>query len=154
MSQSQLSRRQLLKILAAAAGTAALSSVPNKWKTPVVDVGMLPAHAQGLSGAGAITVIVNDQVTASPVKQSPHPPSTSTTCDLLTYLAAITIPTLSVDHCVDYGGETYPINNVPPGDYDVYCYTNFCFTPTSPQMVHVTAGGNPSVTFNIFGCPG
>ena len=55
MSQSPISRRQLLKVLAAAAGTAVLSSVPNKWKTPVVEVGMLPAHAQTLSGRGAIS---------------------------------------------------------------------------------------------------
>jgi hypothetical protein len=46
MSQVQLSRRQLLKILVAAAGAAALASAPNKWKTPVVEVGALPAHAQ------------------------------------------------------------------------------------------------------------
>ncbi len=53
MPQSPLSRRQLLKLLAAAAGTAILLSVPTKWKTPVVEVGMLPAHAQ-TSGGGTV----------------------------------------------------------------------------------------------------
>ncbi len=48
MSQSltPINRRQLLKILAAAAGAAALSTLPTNWKTPVVEVGALPAHAQ------------------------------------------------------------------------------------------------------------
>ena len=47
MSQPQITRRQLLKVLLAATGAAALLTLPNKWKTPVVEVGALPAHAQG-----------------------------------------------------------------------------------------------------------
>jgi hypothetical protein len=42
-----LSRRDALKTLAAATGAVALTSLPNKWATPVVEVGALPAHAQG-----------------------------------------------------------------------------------------------------------
>lgn len=42
-----LSRRHLLKALAATGGAAAASSLlPSKWVKPVVDVGLLPAHAQ------------------------------------------------------------------------------------------------------------
>jgi hypothetical protein len=55
---SSLTRRELLKILAAASGAAALSTVPNQWKTPVVEVGALPAHAQG-SLRGSINGFVN-----------------------------------------------------------------------------------------------
>ncbi len=51
----ELSRRDALKALAAATGAVALSSIPNKWVTPLVEVGALPAHAQGLSGGLRIT---------------------------------------------------------------------------------------------------
>jgi hypothetical protein len=41
-----LSRRDALKALAAAGGAAALSTVPNTWEKPMVQVGVLPALAQ------------------------------------------------------------------------------------------------------------
>lgn len=47
MEKRPLSRREALKGLAAATGAAALAGLPNKWKTPIVQVGALPAHAQG-----------------------------------------------------------------------------------------------------------
>jgi hypothetical protein len=40
-----LSRRAALKALAAATGAVAISSLPSKWETPVIEVGALPAHA-------------------------------------------------------------------------------------------------------------
>ncbi len=42
-----LSRRDALKTLAAVTGAVALTSLPGKWAKPVVEVGALPAHAQG-----------------------------------------------------------------------------------------------------------
>lgn len=43
----RISRRRLLKIIAVAGGaTAASTMLPNKWAKPVVEVGVLPAHAQ------------------------------------------------------------------------------------------------------------
>ena len=43
-----LSRRELLKALAATAGaTAAAAFLPGSWVKPVVKAGVLPAHAQG-----------------------------------------------------------------------------------------------------------
>ena len=45
-NQSILSRRDALKTLAAAAGAAGLSMLPEQWQAPVVKVGTLPAHAQ------------------------------------------------------------------------------------------------------------
>ncbi|MFP4343216.1 MAG: twin-arginine translocation signal domain-containing protein [Anaerolineales bacterium] len=43
----QISRRRLLKALAAAGGAVAVSSMlPKNWEQPVVEGGVLPAHAQ------------------------------------------------------------------------------------------------------------
>lgn len=44
--QHELSRREALKVLAGVAGGVALSFLPKKWETPVVSLGVLPAHAQ------------------------------------------------------------------------------------------------------------
>jgi hypothetical protein len=42
----QISRRDAMKILAAAAGATALANLPEKWNRPELEVGVLPAHAQ------------------------------------------------------------------------------------------------------------
>jgi hypothetical protein len=45
--EKTLGRRELLKVLAAAGGAVAASSLlPGEWAKPVVEVGVLPAHAQ------------------------------------------------------------------------------------------------------------
>ena len=41
-----ISRRDALKVLTALGGAAALSTVPNNWEKPLVQVGSLPAFAQ------------------------------------------------------------------------------------------------------------
>jgi hypothetical protein len=41
-----LSRRQALKVIAAAVGVTSLNSLPARWQAPVIEVGALPAHAQ------------------------------------------------------------------------------------------------------------
>ena len=47
MTDKNLSRRDLLKALAATGGAiTATTMLPEKWTQPVVDVGVLPAHAQ------------------------------------------------------------------------------------------------------------
>ena len=53
----EVNRRKLLKILAAS-GSAVVAStmIPGKWLKPVVDMGVLPAHAQ-LSAVFACTTI-------------------------------------------------------------------------------------------------
>lgn len=43
---SKLSRRDALKLLAAAAGGATLANLPPQWSKPELQVGVLPAHAQ------------------------------------------------------------------------------------------------------------
>ena len=45
-NQQTVSRREALKVLTAAGGAMALSTLPDKWETPMVQVGALPALAQ------------------------------------------------------------------------------------------------------------
>jgi hypothetical protein len=54
--QNAISRREVLKAMAAVTGAAALAGLPSKWKKPVVQVGALPAHAQGTSPTGGVTI--------------------------------------------------------------------------------------------------
>jgi len=53
-----ITRRRLLKTLGITAGTVAASAmIPGKWIKPIVDVGVLPAHAQ-LSPACQYTLVL------------------------------------------------------------------------------------------------
>ena len=45
-TKKNLSRRDALKILGAAAGATVLANLPAKWNTPELAAGVLPAHAQ------------------------------------------------------------------------------------------------------------
>lgn len=44
-SKDKISRRDALKIIAAATGAAALSNIPSRWLSPKLAAGTLPAHA-------------------------------------------------------------------------------------------------------------
>lgn len=54
--QPKLSRRDALKILAAATGAIALANIPSKWKKPELAAGVLPAHAQTSTSLALPTV--------------------------------------------------------------------------------------------------
>ncbi len=45
MNQHSLSRREALKTLVAAVGAISLSTLPERWIAPVIETGVLPAHA-------------------------------------------------------------------------------------------------------------
>jgi hypothetical protein len=133
---NEVSRRQLLKILAATAGAAALSSVPNQWKTPVVDVGMLPAHAQGLSGLGAISGTVEVRIPTAPVGS--HNPTSPLDIPVDTVPGGYSA-SAAYDHTTaGVAYFPYTINNVPAGTYTVRCY--YCAVYTSVPNVVVIAG--------------
>jgi hypothetical protein len=69
-TEETLGRRQLLKALAATGGAVAASSLlPGKWTKPVIEAGVLPAHAQ---------VSPEPQPTEQPTEQ---PPTYSVLCD-------------------------------------------------------------------------
>ena len=72
-STKKISRRDAMKILAAAAGGAALANIPSKWTKPGLEIGVLPAHAAtsmlAAAACGANTNFapgnVNDTATSS-----------------------------------------------------------------------------------------
>lgn len=125
---TKVTRRQLIKILAAATGTAVLSSVPNKWKTPIVEVGVLPAHAQGSLRTGTISGHVYLGV-----------PGDAT---------AVADATVSVDGTSLHSAPTgqngaYTIPNVPAGTYNLSCTNLSQLYPNPDHLtgIVVTAGG-------------
>jgi hypothetical protein len=54
-----LSRREALKALLAAGSMAGLTVLPERWQSPLIEVGMLPAHAQTSSGTSAFFRVVS-----------------------------------------------------------------------------------------------
>jgi hypothetical protein len=42
-----ITRRRLLQAIVATSGAVAITTLPSQWTKPIVDVGLLPAHAQG-----------------------------------------------------------------------------------------------------------
>lgn len=150
MSQLPLSRRQLLKVLAAAAGTAVLSTVPDKWKTPVVEASVLPAQPQ-LSGAGTITgnVIVTLPAGAPVRGDSPLPPPPPIPISILG--TAISVNAV-FDHTTPPSAFfPYTINNVPAGTYTVRC--TYCAANHDVTGVVVNAGATTAnVNFSVNEC--
>jgi len=57
-NQNTLSRREALKALLAAGSVAGLTTLPERWQSPLIEVGMLPAHAQTSPGVSPFFRIV------------------------------------------------------------------------------------------------
>jgi hypothetical protein len=69
-TEETLGRRQLLKALAATGGAAAAASLlPGKWAKPVIEAGVLPAHAQ-VSPTPQPTQQPTEQPTEEPLEYS------------------------------------------------------------------------------------
>jgi hypothetical protein len=99
-AKKNLSRREALKAIAAVTGVAALSSVKNKWETPLVQVGVLPAHAQASLSA---TLIVRNVQCCGPTRVTVMPSSSP-----ISSTEIVDIP--------DGGSATFTL---APGTYDV-----------------------------------
>jgi len=64
VTQQAVSRRELLKIMSATGGVLAASAfIPNTWLSPMVEIGVLPAHAQATA-----------EITISNLQYTLHPP--------------------------------------------------------------------------------
>jgi hypothetical protein len=57
-NQSTLSRRAALKALLTTGSVAGLTMLPERWQSPLIEVGKLPAHAQTSSGVSPFFRIV------------------------------------------------------------------------------------------------
>ena len=138
MSQPPISRRQLLKLLAAA-GTAALSSVPSKWNTPVVEASVLPAQPQ-LSGLGAISGTITTPIGTSPIRRGSSPSDGFT---VSTVAPSTVVGRTGVLTVVSQSAETYLISDLPTGTYTVQLDNAGCAvdpsTPNPRTGVSVTA---------------
>lgn len=60
-TEKTLGRRELLKALAATGSAVVASSMlPNQWTKPVIEAGVLPAHAQGSKRDQILEVVQNE----------------------------------------------------------------------------------------------
>ncbi|MGD9100542.1 MAG: hypothetical protein PVF45_08675 [Anaerolineae bacterium] len=128
--QETMSRRQLLKALIAAGGAVTASTVlPGKWSQPVVEVGVLPAHAQ-------VTPMPSDTPT-------PVPTTYIINCDSLPGGGQIAgyIDDVAVD--IDLYSGTGPLAGI---QVTVTCneLPGTAFSPTLPQTVATNANGRAS----------
>lgn len=75
MPHSKLSRREALKTLAALTGAATLATLPDQWSTPVIETGVLPAHAQtsGPPSLSDLRTVVYQAGTLSCSGSEPYP---------------------------------------------------------------------------------
>jgi hypothetical protein len=146
----KLSRRDLLKLLAASAGAAVISTVPNKWVTPIVEIGALPAHAQASQRGtitGSITLI---QGTDSPI-QTNAPTLILTVGTTSPYVVAGVIGTGAPSN----GSIVFPYsisNLLPANNYVVRAAGSICAYSGDISNVVVTAGSTtPNINF-VFNC--
>jgi hypothetical protein len=149
MSQQKLSRRDLLKLLTAAAGAAALSTVPNKWETPVVEIGALPAHAQA-SRQGTVTGTLREVVTDTSA-------TNSAATDGRTFTVSVqpsgpSANAVFVQFSGMYAMFSYAINNVPLGNQTLKAHDNTTCSPDQMKNLNVVPGSNMGPTFTFAMC--
>lgn len=136
MLEKDISRRTLLKVIAAGCSVVVASSLPRDWVKPVIDAGLLPVHAQTTSG-GTITGEVWGCGSGS------WAPSVNATVTLLVGSLPYSAGTTDGDGAFVFAG-------IPTGTYDLHAddgYNSYDFTG-----VVVTAGTTTNV--GNMGSPG
>ena len=146
MSLQKLSRRELLKLLAAATGAAAISTIPNKWVTPIVEIGALPAHAQG-SASGSIQIIFGNQ--GSPIKGNAPTLTPSFTVNITLQGQFVTL----YSHQFNGTGSVL-FSPVAAGTYTAswILHSNCNTVPSSPQTITVLANQTATLTISSLVC--
>ncbi len=131
-----ISRRNALKIIAAATGAATLSNLPGQWLKPVLRVGVLPAHAQ-TSGQPTANPNPTAANTATPTATATNTP-TSTPTSTPTATATPQILQGSLAATVEWSFE------VGQMDLDLEVYdpgSDTWATPSNLNTLTLTHGG-------------
>lgn len=157
--KERISRRRLLKTLAATGGAVAASTMlPGEWSKPLIEVGVLPAHAQvtplatATATPGATTMVTpTGTVTTTPAPtdtSTPTPTETSTPTPTNTPTATPE-PTIYALVC-----------DSTPGGGDLTSLTNFCINEVAVIITLISGTGpvegidvtvtcsEPWITFN------
>ncbi len=116
----RLTRREALKALAAATGAMVLFNLPKTWETPIVEVGVIPAHAQGASGSPPIIHNLSGHWSSggAPIKSNaPLPPLCEVTVtfdfsDPLGQVSGNSTIIGTYDQSTNFGGPV-----IPPGSF-------------------------------------
>ena len=127
MLEQEVSRRTLLKIIAAGCGLVVASSLPREWVKPVIDAGLLPVHAQTTSG-GTLTGLLQ-------------------TCGYLYAGESVTIDDLGLTSPITGDDCIYTITGVPAGTYDLTASNG-----ATASGVVVINGGTTTVNLNTTAC--
>lgn len=116
----KLTRREVLKLLGTTTGAIAISSLPNKWVTPIVEFGALPAHAQGsstvtvsgylYSGCSNPNSPLVPHVIRAPSNGQCQPPATGTP------IQGATVKLQNTNNMTTTGQGGFFTLQVPPGD--------------------------------------
>jgi len=133
-AKKTLSRREALKTLAAVTGVAVLSSVKNEWETPLVQVGVLPAHAQASRIANLTLTNGTGGVPFSVTVNGPGSnPIRSTAVTNINFT---------------YDGESKTLT-LEPGTYVITAEAEMCqfLDPEPPVTVVLGAGETVTITF-------
>jgi hypothetical protein len=126
-SPKKLSRRDAMKILAAAAGATTLANLPTQWSKPGLEVGVLPVHAQ-------TSLAPTAQSTQTPQpSQTPPPTRTPTPAPILHTLAAGADQTVSLCFPTDIS-TTVIISPTDPG-----ISMRYVITPSAGVTIFVPA---------------
>jgi hypothetical protein len=121
MLENEISRRTLLKVIAAGCGVVVASSLPREWVKPVIDAGMLPVHAQTTSG-GTITGFLRN-------------------CGLAYWPDIVTVDGLGLSSGPSSSPDgAFIITGVPAGTYNLTCVA----TGGTASGVTVTVGTTTS----------
>jgi len=75
---SSISRRETIKVIAAAASAAGLAALPDSWETPLVEASTLPAFADVSPVPSSTATATPVPPTATPVPPTATPTSTNT----------------------------------------------------------------------------
>ena len=132
-TKKTLSRRDALKTLAAVTGVAVLASVKNEWETPLVQVGVLPAHAQ----ASRLANLQVNNGTGGPLGVTVNGPGSSP-------ISSTAI--IEIEFPGEGGSETLTLE---PGIYEITAFAELCrlLDPEPPVTIELEAGETVTITF-------